>query len=114
MVRRISDPLLYDFLKPLQPLNIFISVCAFVLLLGQLPFVINIFWSLFAGRRAPANPWHANTLEWSAASPPPHHNFDTIPAVHRGPYEYSAGAGPEDWLPQDRPVVAGSSSTAEA
>jgi cytochrome c oxidase subunit 1 len=113
MMRRISDPLLYDFLKPLQPLNIFISVCAFLLLLGQLPFVINIFWSLFAGRRAPANPWQANTLEWSTASPPPYHNFDTIPAVHRGPYEYSAGAGPEDWLPQDRPLVSGSSSTAE-
>jgi cytochrome c oxidase subunit 1 len=77
-----------------------------------LPFVVNIFWSLFAGRRAPANPWQANTLEWSTASPPPHHNFDIIPVVHHGPYEYSAGAGPEDWLPQDRPVVSGSSSTA--
>jgi cytochrome c oxidase subunit 1 len=112
MVRRISDPLRYDFLQPLQPLNVFISVCAFLLLLGQLPFVVNIFWSLFAGRRAPANPWQANTLEWSTASPPPHHNFDIIPVVHHGPYEYSAGAGPEDWLPQDRPVVSGSSSTA--
>ena len=113
MMRRISDPLVYDFLKPLQPLNIFISIGAFLLLLGQLPFVVNIFWSLFAGRRAPANPWQANTLEWSTASPPPHHNFDTIPVVHRGPYEYSAGTGPEDWLPQDRLMVAGSSSTAE-
>jgi cytochrome c oxidase subunit 1 len=112
MMRRISDPTRYDFLQPLQPLNIFISVCAFLLLLGQVPFVVNLFWSLLAGRKAPANPWHANTLEWSTASPPPHHNFDAIPVVHHGPYEYSAGPGPEDWLPQDRLVVSGSSSAA--
>jgi cytochrome c oxidase subunit 1 len=112
MMRRISDPMRYDFLQPLQPLNILISLCTFLLLLGQAPFVVNLFWSLLAGRRAPANPWHANTLEWSTASPPPHHNFDAIPVVHHGPYEYSAGPGPEDWLPQDRPLVSGSSSTA--
>jgi cytochrome c oxidase subunit 1 len=104
MMRRIADPTMYDFLKPLQPMNVFISVCAFLLLLGQLPFVVNFFWSLVAGRRASANPWQATTLEWSTASPPPHHNYDTVPVVYRGPYEYSAPDSSDDWLPQDRPL----------
>jgi cytochrome c oxidase subunit 1 len=37
--------------------------------------------SLFFGRRAPANPWGAATLEWQCSSPPPHDNFATPPAV---------------------------------
>jgi cytochrome c oxidase subunit 1 len=112
MMRRIANPLAYDFLKPLQPLNVAISIAAFMLLLSQVPFVINFFWSLFAGQKAPDNPWKANTLEWSTSSPPPHHNYDTIPVVYRGPYEYSAPGSVEAWLPQDRPRVAGSSATA--
>ncbi len=111
MMRRIADPTAYPFLQPLQPLNVFISICAFLLMLGQIPFVINFFYSLFAGTKAEANPWQANTLEWSTVSPPPHHNFDTIPVVHRGPYEYSAPDSTDEWLPQDRPLISGSSAT---
>ncbi len=107
MMRRIADPLMYDHLKGLQPLNVFISVCAFLLMAGQLPFVVNVFWSLVAGRRAAANPWQANTLEWTTPSPPPHHNFDVIPVVHHGPYEYSAPGSAGDWQPQDRQLVLG-------
>jgi cytochrome c oxidase subunit 1 len=105
MMRRIADPTMYEHLQSLQPLNVFISVCAFLLIAGQVVFVVNFFWSLVAGRRAEANPWQANTLEWSISSPPPHHNFDTIPVVYRGAYEYSAPESSDDWLPQDRPLV---------
>ena len=111
MMRRIADPTAYPFLQPLQPLNVFISICAFLLIFGQIPFVFNFFYSLFAGAKAEANPWQANTLEWSTTSPPPHHNFDTIPVVHRGPYEYSAPDSTDEWLPQDRPLISGSSAT---
>ncbi len=39
---------------------------------------------------ASSNPWHANTLEWEAPTPPPHGNFPgPLPTVYRGPYEYS-------------------------
>ena len=106
MMRRIANPLQYDFLKPLQPLNIFITIGAILLFLGQLPFVVNFLWSLWAGEKAASNPWEANTLEWSASSPPPHDNFEAIPVVYRGPYEYSSPEAPEDWFPQDRPVQA--------
>jgi cytochrome c oxidase subunit 1 len=61
---------------------------------------------LFFGPVAPRNPWHANTLEWTAPSPPPHGNFETIPNVYHGPYEYGVPGLEEDYLPQtsDHPV----------
>ncbi len=104
-MRRIYNPLQYDFLTALQPLNVFITLAAFVLFLGQLPFMVNVFWSLAAGRAAERNPWQANTLEWVAASPPPHGNFEALPTVYRGPYEYSPAQIAEEWMPQNRPLV---------
>lgn len=105
-MRRIYNPTQYEFLKPLQDINVFITVSAILLGLWQILFVINFFWSLFAGRRAERNPWQANTLEWVAPTPTPHGNFEAIPTVYRGPYEYSSPEVQEDYLPQDRPLAA--------
>lgn len=102
-MRRIYNPTQYDFLKPQQPLNEFITIAAIVLLLGQLPFVINFFWSMFKGKSAGRNPWQANTLEWAAPSPPPHGNFETLPRVYHGPYGYSQPDTSKDWQPQYQP-----------
>jgi cytochrome c oxidase subunit 1 len=101
-MRRIYNPLQYDFLQPLQHWNVFITQSALVLGLAQIPFAINFFYSMFAGRKAEANPWSANTLEWVAPSPPPHGNFVQIPTVYHGPYEYSSPLVAEDFLPQNR------------
>jgi cytochrome c oxidase subunit 1 len=103
-MRRIYNPMQYEFLHSLQPINVFITVSAIALGLAQIPFVINFCWSLFAGQKAERNPWNANTLEWVAPSPPPHGNFDAIPVVHHGPYEYSSPELVEDYLPQNRPL----------
>jgi cytochrome c oxidase subunit 1 len=99
-MRRIYNPLQYEFLKPLQPLHELVTVAAIVLLLGQLLLAANVVWSLVAGERAPDNPWRANTLEWATSSPPPHGNFTTPPRVHRDPYEYSRPGAPQDFVPQ--------------
>ncbi|MBI2114130.1 MAG: cbb3-type cytochrome c oxidase subunit I [candidate division NC10 bacterium] len=105
-MRRIYNPLQYEFLLPLQPINVFITVSALVLGIAQIPFVINFFWSLFAGKKAERNPWQANTLEWTAPSPPPHGNWgDTLPVVYGGPYEYSPPGVSEDYLPQTQSRV---------
>jgi cytochrome c oxidase subunit 1 len=102
-MRRIYDPTQYDFLKPIQPINVFISISAFVLGAAQFIFLANIVWSAIRGQKAPENPWLANTLEWTAPSPPPHGNWPgAIPVVYRGPYEYSSGEVAEDYLPQSR------------
>jgi cytochrome c oxidase subunit 1 len=105
-MRRIYNPMQYEFLQPLQPINVFITVSALVLGIVQIPFVINFFWSLFAGKKAERNPWQANTLEWTAPSPPPHGNWgDTLPVVYGGPYEYSPPGVSEDYLPQTQSRV---------
>jgi cytochrome c oxidase subunit 1 len=53
------------------------------------------------------NPWQANTLEWTIPSPPKFHNFDVIPTVYRGAYEYSSPAVKEDYLPQPKQLPKG-------
>jgi cytochrome c oxidase subunit 1 len=112
--RRLYDPYQYKFLEHLLGLNRFTSYAAFALGLSQLIFVVNFFWSIARGAKAAKNPWDVGTLEWtSTTSPPPHHNYDVIPVVLRGPHEY---ANPEakkllgrDWLGQDEvlPEAAG-------
>jgi cytochrome c oxidase subunit 1 len=99
-MRRIADPLQYKFLEHLQPINEFMSMSAILLGLAQIIFVINFLYSLFWGPRAERNPWHSNTLEWTAPSPPPHGNFETTPVVYRGPYEYASPESDDDYLPQ--------------
>ena len=106
MMRRIANPLQYEFLQSLQPINVFITISGIGLALSQLVFLLNVGWSLVAGRKAERNPWQATTLEWATPSPPPHGNFDALPVVYRGPYEYSSPEASEDWLPQDRLLVA--------
>ncbi len=87
-LRRTAFP--YDGeMAELLPLNRFMTWCAFAMAAAQLIFILNFFGSMFFGRRVGRNPWHANTLEWTAPSPPPHGNFEHQPVVYRGPYEYS-------------------------
>ena len=77
---------------------------AFVLGLSTIPFLINFFYSIFKGPKAPINPWKSTTLEWTVPSPPPHGNFETTPTVYHGPYEYSVPGMEEDYLPQNQPA----------
>jgi cytochrome c oxidase subunit 1 len=98
--RRYYDSTIYDVFNHLQPLNQFMTVSAILLGFSQFVFVANFFYSLFRGPRAPRNPWHSNSLEWTAPSPPPHGNFEEIPVVRRGPYEYSHPEAENDYLPQ--------------
>ncbi|MCW3846389.1 cytochrome c oxidase subunit I [Sphingomonas sp. LB-2] len=50
---------------------------------GMVFFFVNIFWSMFKGEKAGDNPWGegATTLEWTLSSPPPYHQFDTLPVI---------------------------------
>jgi cytochrome c oxidase subunit 1 len=70
---------------------------------------VNLFWSMFKGRKASANPWDCTTLEWTLASPVPTHGFgEARPIVSHGPYEYSVPSMETDFLPQDAPATHGS------
>jgi len=44
---------------------------------------LNIIYSFMAGKVAAGNPWGegATTLEWTLSSPPPYHQFETLPVI---------------------------------
>jgi cytochrome c oxidase subunit 1 len=83
MPRRVSD-----YAEQFATWNLIISVASFVVGLSTLIFVYNIVSSWVGGPRASGNPWRALTLEWQVSSPPPIFNFDAVPTVVGGPYEY--------------------------
>src|SRR3989338_6631502 len=87
----------------LQHWRIFATYSLLIMILFQIPFIYNFVTSLRRGKKAGANPWKANTLEWVAPSPPPHGNFATLPEVYRGPDEYSVEGRKEDYWPQNIP-----------
>ena len=57
-----------------------------IMLAGMLVFFVNLIWSLVGGKKAEANPWGegATTLEWTLSSPPPFHQFETLPVIEDG------------------------------
>jgi cytochrome c oxidase subunit 1 len=90
--------------------NLIISLSSFVLGLSTLIFLYNMVASWRGGPRAAANPWRALTLEWQVSSPPPVFNFDAVPTVVGGPYEYGVpGAVHGIFAPPEeaKPVAAG-------
>jgi cytochrome c oxidase subunit 1 len=102
--RHLYDPTAYEFLRPIQWLNVVISLIMFVAGAAQLLFLGNFFGSLVFGARPGPNPWEATTLEWTTSSPAPHMNWGPeLPVVLRGPYEYRTNGAAEGYQPQAAP-----------
>jgi len=91
--------------------NPFMSICAIGLLVAQVPFIINFFYNAIAaamGHRDEglgSNPWESTTMEWAATTSPPlaHGNFEVLPEVYRGPYEYNVPGEAAAFIPQHMP-----------
>lgn len=85
--------------------NTLISVAAFITFSSQAIFAFNFFYSIAKGKKASANPWNSNTLEWTTPPMPGHGNWPgEIPEVHRWPYDYSKPGAKEDFIPQNVPL----------
>jgi len=79
----------FEYARNLETLNDWVSISAFLLGVSFLIFVINFVMStLFWREREIGNPWRARGLEWQVSSPPPPNNFQHVPVVLSGPYEY--------------------------
>jgi len=61
--------------------NLVSSIGSGIMAIGILVFVANIIKTTRSGVRAGNDPWLADTLEWYTTSPPPAHNFDSLPYV---------------------------------
>ncbi|MCL4819762.1 MAG: cytochrome c oxidase subunit I [Vicinamibacteria bacterium] len=74
-----------------QVLNVMSTAGASLLGIAYLIPMLYLTWSLFAGKKAPANPWGAKGLEWTIQSPPTTFNFEHQPVVTEEAYAYAEG-----------------------
>jgi len=85
----------FEYALNLQTLNDWVSISSYFLGASILIFVINFVWSTVITREPEVgNPWQSRGLEWQTSSPPPAHNFASVPVVLSGPYEYGVADGP--------------------
>ncbi|HEY7343736.1 MAG TPA: cbb3-type cytochrome c oxidase subunit I [Ktedonobacterales bacterium] len=100
MPRRVAD-----YSPVFAGANFVTSIFAYLLAASIIVFFYNVIASWVAGEKAVANPWGAKSLEWMVPTPVPLENFEEMPVVASGPYNYgepvgsgkdipSAGGGP--------------------
>src|SRR5690606_28392519 len=65
-------------------LNLLSTAAGFALAVGVVAILVDLALCFRHGRTAPANPWHAGSLEWAMAMPPQPYNFAAIPRVDSG------------------------------
>lgn len=71
-----------------QVLHVLSSAGAGILGLAYLMPFAYLLYALRYGPPAGDNPWGVTGLEWQTRSPPPKHNFETVPVVDGPPYDY--------------------------
>jgi cytochrome c oxidase subunit 1 len=78
MPRRIAD---YPRSTGWEGLNALATIGSGVLALSIVVLLVNMVVSSSFGRAADSDPWGGHTLEWWTTSPPPRHNFATLPRI---------------------------------
>ncbi|MFW6370510.1 MAG: cytochrome c oxidase subunit I, partial [Bacteroidota bacterium] len=78
----------FDYLPQFHGANILSSLGAIFMIFGLIIIIANLIRSSKHGEIAPTDPWGGRTLEWSVPSPPPLENYEEIPRITRGPYDY--------------------------
>jgi cytochrome c oxidase subunit I len=72
-----------DYPEAFAGWNAISSIGAYISLAGMLVFLYGLYAALLRKDRAADNPWGpgATTLEWTLPSPPPFHQFNTLPVI---------------------------------
>jgi cytochrome c oxidase subunit I len=78
MPRRVAD---YTDASGFQTLNILSTVGAFLIATAIALWLVNLVLSFWKRRPAGDDPWQGQTLEWATSSPPPRHNFSSLPPI---------------------------------
>ncbi|RPD99029.1 cytochrome c oxidase subunit I [Aureibaculum marinum] len=104
--RRYYNNTAFPIFDDLLHINKVMTVFAIIGGLAQLIFLANFFFSIYKGKKAPKNPWHSNTLEWTTEVEHIHGNWaGELPTVYRWAYDYSKlDSNGELWGGQDYTV----------
>ncbi len=79
----------FEYARNLQTANDWVSISSFLLGVSILVFIVNFVYSTVIARVPEVgDPWQARGLEWQVPSPVPAGNFQQVPVVLSGPYEY--------------------------
>jgi cytochrome c oxidase subunit 1 len=82
MPRRVADyPSSLGPGMSLTTPNLVSTIGSYLMAVAAITFLVNVF--LAFRRKVPAgdNPWDGYTLEWFTSSPPPEHNFHSLPTI---------------------------------
>lgn len=80
----------YDYLPEFTNLNILSTIGSWILAVGLLIVIVNLINGRRRGPVVTGNVWGALTIDWlKTATPPIVENFEEIPEVKYGPYDYS-------------------------
>jgi cytochrome c oxidase subunit 1 len=78
----------WDYPAEFQSLHFVSTIGAYFIALGVLISLAVFIHAIFKGEKAEDNPWGGKSLEWTIPSPPPTENFEKIPVVKEGPYDF--------------------------
>jgi cytochrome c oxidase subunit 1 len=96
-----------SYVEEFHTLHQISTVGSWILASGLFLHLFDFTYALFAGPKAPPNPWGGLSLEWEAESPPVSHNFHHEPIIKHGPYDFETVVPPhcsEEDFPIARPV----------
>ena len=99
MARRVAQ-----YNPKFEAANQMSTIGAYILMSGWLIFLYMMLHAWRRGKIAPANPWHAKTLEWKVPTPVPLENFLVDPVVTSDPYTYGEGVPDGQEVPEFAPV----------
>ncbi|MGE5860550.1 MAG: cytochrome c oxidase subunit I [Ignavibacteria bacterium] len=79
----------YDYLPEYTIYHQISTVGSWILILGLIIMFTNLIRGIRKGPKVTEkNIWGGETLEWQIETPPTHENFQEIPLITEGPYEY--------------------------
>ena len=78
----------FDYVPQYSTLHLIVSIGSFIMVTGIFLMLANLIYGMFKGAKAPSNPWGGATLEWTLPSPPESEDFEVIPTITKGPYDY--------------------------
>jgi cytochrome c oxidase subunit I len=79
----------YDYLPEYTIYHQISTYGSWILITGLIIMFTNLYLAYKKGKKVTQNNiWGGETLEWSIETPPTHENFEHIPVITDGPYEY--------------------------